>query len=99
MILITKNNIIVNVDTITTMGIAVGEDNTILINTQRLSFETYDEMIDVFNQIETYMINSSGGLLVDLRSEDENKRWNHRTNRKANTKEIRVGIFKTYWAS
>ena len=74
MILITKNNIIVNVDTITTMGIAVGEDNTILINTQRLSFETYDEMIDVFNQIETYMINSSGGLLVDLRSEDENKR-------------------------
>jgi len=70
MIVITQNNIVINVDTITTMGINNNSKSCLVINTQNIAFETEEEMFNVFSQIQTYMINSSAGLLIDLRNEN-----------------------------
>lgn len=67
MIIITNSSVVINADNITTMGIIKEETNMLMINGQRVSFETNDEMMSTFTEIIIYMKNSSNGLIIDMR--------------------------------
>lgn len=71
MILITKTNVYINMQNVTTMGI-LDDKKTLVINSQPIVFNTIGECTEVFDTVTTFLKTTSIYGVKDMR-EDKNE--------------------------